>query len=372
MQNKIERKLIIIRTSIYGIILNILLFIFKLLVGLTTKSISVVADAINNLSDAMSSVITIVGTKLALKPPDKDHPLGHGRIEYITTFIIAIVILYAGVNQFIDAITKIINKENANYTSSALLILLIAIFVKVFLSIYVKGVGIKINSKALIAQGEDAKMDVLLSSSVLVCALMNYFLNVNLEAILALLISMYIVKSGLYILFDAGNEIIGKRVSKDLSKSIKETLCSDERVHGAYDLFVVNFGPEKYVASAHIEVDDTMTAKEIDELTRDLQNKVLEKHNIILGTIGIYSTNTSGDIYSIMRDDIRKLATSHDGVLQIHGFYVNEEKKEICFDMVLDFKIENIDELKNHIIDDIRKKYSNYNVLISIDIDLSD
>ena len=368
----INRKLIIIKTSICGISLNILLFVFKLFVGLTTKSVSVIADAINNLSDAMSSVITIIGTKLAMQAPDKDHPLGHGRIEYITTFIIAILILYAGVNQFIEAITKIINRENANYKWSSLLILLTAIFIKIFLSIYVKNVGMKINSKALIAQGEDAKMDVILSSSVLMCALMNYFLNINLEAILALLISIYIIKSGFDILIDAGSEIIGKRVSKELSKSIKETLCSDERVHGAYDLIVVNFGPEKYVASAHIEVDDIMTAKEIDTLTRDLQNKVLEKHNIILGTIGIYSTNTSDDIYSIMRDDIRKLATSHDGVLQIHGFYVNEEKKEICFDMVLDFKIKNVEELKNHIIDDIRKKYSSYNVLISIDIDLSD
>ena len=208
------RERVIVRTSFFGIGANLLLAAFKTVVGLLSNSIAVVLDAVNNVSDALSSVITIIGTKLAGRKPDKKHPLGHGRYEYLASMLISIIVLYAGLTSLIESVKKVVHPEAASYSTASLLIIAVAVAVKLLLGGYVRNVGRKTDSGALVASGSDALMDAVLSASVLASAIVFILSGVSLEAYVGMLISIFIVKSGIELLRDALDEILGKRVDR--------------------------------------------------------------------------------------------------------------------------------------------------------------
>ena len=286
-----NRDAVIIRTSIIGIIANIFLAGFKAAVGILSNSIAVILDAINNLSDALSSVITIVGTKLSNKKPDKKHPLGYGRIEYLSALLVAGIVLYAGITSFTESVKKIIHPVKSDYSTISLIIIAVAVFVKVALGWYVKNQGKKVNSNSLIASGSDASFDAVLSASVLASAIIYICSGVSLEAYIGVLISAIIVKSGIEMMMETVDDILGSRPDGEFSKEIKKIICEDEEVRGAYDLILNNYGPERNYGSVHIEILDTMTADQIDILTRRIQARVFYKTGVILTGIGIYSHN---------------------------------------------------------------------------------
>jgi len=367
-----SREKIIVRTSIAGIIANVVLATFKALVGLATNSIAVTLDAVNNLSDALSSVITIIGTKLAGKAPDKEHPLGHGRAEYMSQTIVAVIVLYAGVASLVESVKKIISPVEADYTVVSLLILVVAIIVKLRLGDYVKRKGAEVHSGTLIASGADAFFDAVLSGSVLFSAVFYLLTGIGLEAYVGVVISAVIIKSGVEIVLDAVSEMLGVRAPAELTQGIKQTVLTEEGVRGVYDVLLHNYGPERYMASLHVEVDDCMTAREIDVLTRHLQEKVYEEHHVVLTTVGIYSSNTGDDEISEIRNAVTKVVMAHDGVLQMHGFYVDLERKDLRFDVILDFSLPNRKAVYEHICGDVREMFPDYRVSITLDIDASD
>ena len=216
-----KRETVIIKTSILGIFTNLLLVIFKAIVGLISNSIAIILDAVNNLSDALSSIITVISTKIADSEPDKEHPLGHGRIEYLSAMIVAGIIFYAGITSLIESIKKIFNPEEVNYSNITFIILVVSILLKLLLGKYVKNIGEKFNSPSLVASGSDATFDAILSSSVLVSAILYIFTDINIEAYVGALISIFIIKSGIEIFMEAVNEILGKRVNKKTINEIK-------------------------------------------------------------------------------------------------------------------------------------------------------
>ena len=247
MAKEVSRDKIIIRTSIIGILANIFLAAFKAGVGILSHSIAIVLDAVNNLSDAMSSVITIVGTKLAGKQPDKKHPLGYGRIEYLSATIISLIVLYAGITSFVESIKKILQPEKADYGTITLVIVAVAVVVKLILGRYVKGIGEEVKSDSLIASGSDAMLDSIISASTLVAALIYLGTGISLEAWLGALISVIIMKSGFEMLRGTISQILGERVSGKFTKEIKATICTLPNISGAYDLILHNYGPDRYV-----------------------------------------------------------------------------------------------------------------------------
>ena len=266
-----NRSKVIIRTSIIGIIANVFLAVFKASIGLAANSVAVISDAVNNLTDALSSVITIIGTKLAGKAPDKKHPMGYGRIEYMSALIVSAIVLYAGITTLVDSVKKIIHPEDVNYSTVSLIIIGAAIAVKLMLGFYTKAKGKKVNSGSLVASGQDAAQDAILSASVLVSALIYVIFHVNIEAYVGAVIALFIIKSGIEMILDAVNEMLGMRAEDELTGAIKETINEFPEVHGAYDLFMNNYGPDRNIASVHVEVDDTLTASEIDALSRKIQ-----------------------------------------------------------------------------------------------------
>lgn len=367
---KENRDRIIIKTSILGIAANIFLSAIKAIFGLMANSIAIILDAVNNLSDALSSVITIVGTKLASKKPDKKHPLGYGRIEYLSAMTVAAIVLYAGITSLVESIKKIIRPETADYSTVTLIIIVAAVIVKLILGRYVTSVGKKVNSGSLIASGKDASFDAILSASVLLSAIIYLMWNVSLEAYVGVVISVIIIKSGLEMLTETLDEIIGKRVDRGLVKELKRTICEEEEVSGAYDLILHSYGPDRYVGSVHIEIPDTLTAEEIDSLERRIAQNVLKKHGVLLGGIGIYSVNSKDDKIKKMRSDITHLIVQHEGILQIHGFYVDLEKKAISFDVVLDYGVDDRQKLFAQIRNEVESAYPDYTLNMALDIDV--
>ncbi|WP_242831143.1 cation diffusion facilitator family transporter [Butyrivibrio fibrisolvens] len=277
-----NRDKVIIRTSIIGIIANVFLASFKAFVGIVSNSIAVTLDAVNNLSDALSSIITIVGTKLAGKLPNKKHPFGYGRIEYLSAMIVSGIVLYAGLTSLVESVKKIISPEKADYSAVSLVIIVSAIVVKLILGKYVRTQGEKVNSGSLIASGKDASFDALLSTSVLASAVIFLLTGLSLEAYVGALISVIIIKSGIEMMRDTVDEILGERADKETTKKIKALIKEEPEVRGAYDLIMYNYGPDKNYASVHIEVPDTMTVDKLDKLTRRIEKRVMEESVLLL------------------------------------------------------------------------------------------
>ena len=369
---KDNREKVVIKTSIISIISNIVLAGFKAFVGLLANSIAIISDAVNNLSDALSSIITIVGTKLAGKAPDKKHPYGYGRIEYMTSFIVSAIVLYAGITALVESVKKIIHPEVAEYSTITLIILIAGIVIKFILGVYVKKKGRDVNSDSLVASGSDAFNDAILSISVLASAIIYMIFKVSLEAYVGVILSIFIIKAGLELIKESVDNILGVRVESDLARSIKKDIAKEKDVQGAYDLVLNDYGPDKYIGSIHIEVADTLSVADIDKISRKITKIILEKYGVILHTIGVYSINTKDKDVIEAKKEISKIVFSHKGILQMHGFYLDEKEKNISFDIIIDFKIKNREEVYKEIYVEVQNKYKDYKIDINLDIDVSD
>ncbi len=367
-----QREKTIVRTSIIGIIANVLLALFKAVVGLFTNSIAIVMDAVNNFSDASSSLITIIGTKLAAKKPDKKHPFGHGRIEYLSSLIISAIVLNAGLTSMMESVRKIIHPTTPRYTTLSLIIVAVAVGVKIVLGHYVKSVGKRVNSDSLINSGEDATLDSVISASTLVAAAIFMIFGISLEAWLGAIISGVIIKSGFEMLRDTVSRILGERNDVELAKAIKDTVSDFPLVHGVYDLVLNNYGPENWNGSLHIEVPDTCIAADLDQLLREIQIAVYEKHRVVLTAIGVYSVNTHDEEVIRARERIQKIVLSHQYVRQIHGFYLIKEKKTIRFDAVISFDADNREMVYKNILEDVQNAFPDYRFQVALDTDFGE
>ena len=367
-----DRGSVIVRTSIIGIAANVLLAAFKAVVGTLSNSIAITLDSVNNLSDAMSSVITIVGTKLAGKAPDKKHPFGYGRIEYLSAMIISVIVLYAGITSFAESIEKIIKPDTPDYSTAAIIIVAAAVVVKILLGLYVRATGRRVNSDSLVNSGQDALMDSVISAATLVSAIIFIMSGFSLEAYLGLIISIVIIKSGIEMLKDTISHILGERVDKELSGSIKRAVAAHVGVMGAFDLVMNNYGPDTYLASLHIEVAEGMTASEIDRLTREISADIYQRFGVLTAAIGIYSTNTGDKEALNVLQKIRKITGAHKEIIQTHGFYLDHEAGSVSFDVIFDYETPDREGLYARVLDEIQEALPDYKVHMALDFDISD
>lgn len=328
-----DRNKQIIRTSVVGVAANVLLAAFKAVVGLMAGSVAVVMDALNNLSDALSSVITIVGTKLSERPADHEHPFGHGRIEYFSAIIIAVIVLMAGIGALVESIRKIIEPTTPTYTAATLTVIVVAIVVKIVLGRYVKRQGERLKSDALIASGADALFDAVVTLATLVSAGIMLLWGVNLDGIFGILISLVILKAGLEMLSSPVNELLGSRISPEFVAELKNEVMGFDKVYGVFDIIMNSYGPDMIIGSLHVNVPDTMTAREIHGLTREISRSIYEKMHVIL-TVGIYAIPTGDSKQAKLQRKIMQMVSRHDEVMQVHAFFYYEEKKLVTLDIV--------------------------------------
>jgi cation diffusion facilitator family transporter len=370
--NEASREKTIVRTSIIGIIANVFLAGFKAAVGLMSNSIAIVLDAVNNISDAGSSIITIVGTKLAGREPDKKHPFGYGRIEYLSAMVISVIVLYAGITSLVESIKQIIHPQTPDYSTVSLIIVAVAVAVKILLGRYVKSVGVKVKSDSLINSGEDATLDSVISASTLVAAGIFLLFGLSLEAWLGAVISLVIIKSGIGMLRDTISQLLGERNDADLAKAIEKTVLSFPGVQGAYDLVLNNYGPDTWNGSIHIEVPDTYSADRLDRLIREITVKVLREHRVLLTAIGVYSMNTRDEEVIKTKEQVSKIVFAHEHVRQLHGFYLTKETNTIRFDIVISFDAKDRRAVYAQVVEDVQKAFPGYTLQVAMDTDFAE
>ena len=370
VNESLNRKKVIVRTSLLGIFVNIILSAGKALVGVFTKSIAVILDAVNNLSDALSSLVTIIGTKLGARLPNKKHPLGFGRIEYLSALVVSAIVIYAGMTSLVESIKKIIHPEKAEYSFVSLIIIGVAVFVKLILGLFVRSKGKKVKSTALTASGVDAMFDAILSSSVLISAVIYMFTGFSLEAYVGVVISGFIIKSGVELMIETVNDILGQRADAETVKKVKALIREEEGVRGAYDLIINNYGPEKNYASVHVEVPDTMTVDQLDQLTRKLEAKVYLNTGIVLTAVGVYSYNTQDDSAIEIREKVNSIVKENEWAMQVHGFYVDQKSKYMRMDVVVSFSIRG-GEAAQIITRQLKEAFPDYAILVTPDVDVS-
>lgn len=367
------RERTIVRTSLLGIGTNIALSAMKAAVGLLSHSIAIILDAVNNLTDALSSLVTIIGTKLAEKPADREHPLGHGRAEYLAALVIAVIILYAGITSLVESVKKIVAPAVPDYAPASLVIVAVAVAVKIALGLFVRATGRRVHSDSLAASGQDALLDSVISASTLVAAAVFLWWHISLEAYLGVVISFAIIAAGVQTVRETLSKILGERVDAGIARAIKQTVvAADPDIRGAFDLVLNNYGPDRLIGSVHIEVPDTWTADRIDAVSRRISAEVYERHQVALAAIGVYSVNTKDDFASRVHTQVERIVHEHKDILQMHGFYLNEEKKQMRFDIIVSFDAPNMRTMFDHVVADVREAFPGYDVQAQLDTDISD
>lgn len=366
-----KRQKIIFKTSLYGIILNIILVAAKVIVGFAANSIAIILEAVNNLTDVFSSLITAVGAKLANRAPDKEHPYGHGRIEHIATFCVSLIILATGLSAIYESAPKILNPPQLNHSIASIIVLIMSIVTKIGISLYFRKAAKAVKSDSLRASGIDAFFDAIISLATLISVILYMTTGLNIEGILGAVISIFILKTGIEVLRESWRDLIGRRTDSQTAIAIKKRIASFPSVSGAYDLALHNYGPGQLIGSVHIQIPDNLTAKDIHKLTREISETIYNEFHAYL-TIGIYAENSDTKTNRKIRQDIEAVIATHPEITQLHGFYVDEASKLIAFDIIFDFDYPHKNRSKNQISRALHQLYPNYRLSVTIDVDTSD
>lgn len=370
-----QREKTIIRTSIIGILANLLLVGFKATIGFIAGSISIIMDALNNLTDVLSSLITIIGTKLSNKKPDKKHPFGHGRIEYITSTLIAFLILAAGGIAIYESIVSIVDywtkdKVLPSFSVISLVIIGVAVLVKLGIGIFYKIQGKKVDSPSLIASGTDALFDAALSAATLVGAILAYTLHWYVEGYLGILIGGFIIKAGIEVLIQSFSSIIGERTDAEEVKQITQDILAVKGVKGVYDLILNNYGHRRNIGSVHVGVDGHLTAREVQTIEREIAGLMFQKYNTIM-TVGIYADCDDSEEARNIRAKLNQILQNYPCVLQLHGFFVEADNKFCNFDLVLSFDEKEPEKIIEEIHQKISQEFPDFQFHIQLDKDFS-
>ncbi len=361
--------------GIVGILSNLLLFLIKLSVGLITSSIAIMADAFNNLSDAGSSIITIVGFKLSDKPADAEHPFGHGRMEYISALIVSFMVMLVGFEFVKSSVERIFNPIKIEFETIPFVLLLISILIKLWLSHFNKFIGNKIDSSALKAASTDALGDVFTSSSVAISFLVSKFTSFPIDGYLGTLVALFILYSGFTLTKETLNPLLGEAPDPELVQKIKNMVLSYDKITGVHDLIIHNYGPCRCMASIHAEVPSNISIMEIHEIIDKAEREISEKLKIYLvihmDPIAIDDKEVKKD-YDMICDIIKQ----DERIKSIHDFRVvgKGDVKNLLFDIVIDsekmFKtMTKRETLVASINKAVKENHPKYNCIITVDND---
>lgn len=355
-----------------GIICNLLLSVMKLIIGTVSNSVSITADATNNISDAGSSIVTLVGFRLSGKPADKDHPYGHARIEYISSLIISFLILLIGCSIFKESVTKIFKPEESLLSLATVVVLVISIFVKLWLAVFNKYLGRQIDSKALEATAIDSRNDVITTTAVLVASIISHFTGFNLDGYMGVIVSVFIFISGINLVKETLDPLLGQPPTKEMFDTIERKILSYENVLGVHDLMVHSYGPNTYFASAHIEMDakiDVLVCHDImDKIERDFKSEL----NIHL-VVHLDPTILDSPEINELKEMVNKIISEIDNELTFHDFRVviGEENKNVLFDVVVPPEYRYSDEELEKIIKEKITEASNGKIFTVLVVDHS-
>ena len=356
-------------TGIFGIISNIFLFAVKIILGTLTASISITADAINNLSDAGSSSITLFGFKIAGKPADAKHPYGHARMEYISGLIVSCIITSIGFDLFISSIERIITPVETSYSVVSIIILVLSIGVKLYQGIVYRTAGKRINSASLIAASTDSINDVISTSVVVVGSIIGLTTDINLDGWLGLAVALFVVYSGVKLIFETSDPLLGAAPDEELVEKLSEKILSYDGVIGIHDLVVHNYGFGRCFASVHAEVPAEKNILESHDTIDNIEFDVLKEMNVHL-VIHLDPVETDNHELNVLKAAVQCIIESKDKDISMHDFRAvfGHTHTNIIFDVNVPFEFDiDDDELCNYITKEVKKLDPKYNTVITVD-----
>ena len=322
--------------GVVGIVSNLILCIMKILIGLVSRSIAIIADGINNLADASSSIITLVGFKLASQPEDEDHPYGHARIEYLTGLFISIVIIVIGLQLLRTSIDKIMHPDPLEFSCLTIIILVAAILIKLWQSLFNRSIGRKIRSVTLMATAADSRNDVISTSAVLISVIVGKFTGIQIDGYMGCLVALFIIWSGIQLVRETTSPLLGEAPDQELVDSIAEIVKKEPGVLGIHDLMVHNYGPGKIFASMHIEVDADGDLMESHDMIDNIEKRIKDELHVEF-VVHMDPVKTDDPLITKMKKIIADALLPLDGVDNIHDFRIvpGPTHTNIIFDVVL-------------------------------------
>ncbi len=359
-----------ILASLVGIACNVLLFLTKLVVGMVLNSISIMADAFNNLSDAASSVISFIGVKLAERPADKEHPFGHGRFEYIAALAVAFIILQVGFQLFRGALDKVLHPEELLFNPVLTGILVLSVLLKIWMSLFNRKLGKSINSSVLLAASSDSRNDVIVTSSTIFSALVVGITGVNIDGYVGLLVSLFVMVAGIKIAKETLEPLLGQAIGRELYRKITDMVESYEGICGTHDLIIHNYGPTHHMATIHAEVPNDIGFEHAHETIDRIERDVLEKLDIFL-VIHMDPIEVNDRTVTEKKEMVFDIVREMEGKASIHDFRIvnGEHQINLIFDLVLPYSYTKAEEQKllSRIIDKIRQQDSRYQCIITLE-----
>lgn len=366
-QDPNTREGITITTSALGIVVNTVLAIVKILIGVAVGSIAIISEGANNASDSATSLITIIGTKLSSRHPTKKHPFGFGRIEYLTSLVISILILVTAIELFISSFRIIFTPKALSISYITLVIIAVSAIIKFLLGTYSIRMGKRVGSNSLIAVGTDCRNDAFISAVTILSALIFLLFDFSLDAYAGILTSIFILKTGLDILKETISNLLGKPATEDLALTIYEEIKSVPCILGAADLILHNYGPDSYAGSMNLEIDHEMTIGEAYEAVHALQLQIKQKYGIVM-VFGMYAVDSDHENVKIMREHIEKFIASYEHIKSFHALYLAPSTNEIYCDFVVDYALRDWDKLKVEFTKYMKKLYPEYQLTVTIEL----
>ena len=369
ISNEDVRKKHGLLASFLGICFNTILFVSKLIIGIFTNSISIISDALNNMTDFGSSIVNLFGFKMASKKADKEHPYGHERIEYISSLIVSFIILIIAFELAKESIAKIISPQKIEFSTIVLITLIASIIIKFLMFIFYSSVSKKINSEILKASAFDSISDCFSTLAVIFSICLNKIFSINIDGYISIFVSILIAWSGIKILKESSSKLIGQAPDKELIESIKKRILNHKEVLGIHDLNIYTYGPNKYYASVHIELDSTMDTLSAHELIDEIEREFSLNTNIML--TGHHDPIVINDPeVNLMREQVYKIVKSINANFSMHDFRMVKGKNttNVIFEIAVPFENKmSSSEITQKVKNEIKNIDAKYNPVIIVE-----
>ncbi len=344
-QDPSSREGIISVTSVLGILANLLIAAVKVVIGLLASSIAIMSEGVNNASDALTSVLALIGTKLAGKHPDEKHPFGYGRIEYLTSLVIAILILVTGVEMLTSSVKLVFAPEEMSISILSLIIIAVSALIKFFLGIYTIRMGKKADSSTLEAVGIDCRNDSFISVITILSAVIFLVFHLSIDAYVGIFTSLIIIKAGLEVLRDTVGDLLGRPGEKELANKLYKEIRSTDGILNAADMMLHNYGPDAYSGSVNVEIDQSKSVGDVYQFLHELQLRIMHEYHVTM-VFGVYAVDNDREYSKELRRTVGQFVTSHEHVKSFHAVYLDPHSDKLYCDLVVDYNLRDWEPLK--------------------------
>lgn len=365
-QNPNEREGVITAVSALGIAVNLLIAAAKVVLGLLASSIAIVSEGINNASDALTSVLTLVGSRLAGKHPDKKHPFGYGRVEYLTSLVISGLILFTGIEMLISSVRLIFEPLELNISVLALAVVAVSALIKFFLGVFTVNAGRSSDSGALVGVGLDCRNDSFISLFTILSALIFIVFHVSVDAYVGVLMSLLVIKAGFDVLRDTVSELLGRPGDAELAAKLYREIRSTPGILGAVDMMLHNYGPDAYSGSVNVEIDHEKTVGEAYDFLHALQLRIMREYNVTM-VFGVYAVDSDHEEVKVIRTHIADFVRGHEHVKSFHAVYLDPCSPRLYCDLIVDYELRDWELLREEFTAFMLERFPDRELVLTIE-----